>query len=283
MILAMVFLLFCTFVGSSVLVSATANAYRVNHLSDQQNFLTERSAALLLTDELQLEDDERLQLIVIDADLLYKEVNVGNGGVVTETGNTQEVKQITFQVTTNIPKEDITAMQTLQLEMAVWRALEEKGLSGENAILKNFPHGAAATTDDFVFKPSVTETDADKKYTGTIRVTATPRSRPSSATDPTSYPETNVTIPEYTASFTCGKGEQLYDFRVDFASHPNSQLKVNMDAFYGVGQEMKIESPARAGTPVGSGFTTGYYQLVTTQTQTVIAWDDPLLEKGDAA
>ena len=50
LILAMVFMLFCSFVGGSVLASATANAQRVAQLAEQQDFLLERSAALLASD-----------------------------------------------------------------------------------------------------------------------------------------------------------------------------------------------------------------------------------------
>ena len=62
MILALLFLMFCSFVGSSVLVSATANAYRVKLYGEQQDFLDQRSAALLLSDELQVPEGQRFRL-----------------------------------------------------------------------------------------------------------------------------------------------------------------------------------------------------------------------------
>ena len=53
MLLAMVFLMFCLFIGGSVLAAATANGSRVEHLkNDQQNYLSQRSAMLLMADML---------------------------------------------------------------------------------------------------------------------------------------------------------------------------------------------------------------------------------------
>ncbi len=287
MILALVFLLFTSFVGSTVLVSATANAYRVKHLSDQQAFLTERSAALLMTDQLQLEDNQRLQLIVVDSDLIYKEVTVGNGGVVTETATAPyQTRRITFQVVTNIANP--TPLQKLQLEMAVWRMLAEKGVSLTEAngyvSLVNFLQGEKL--ENLAFQPDATQSDP---FTGTLTVSAIPM--PVTFQADKGQPEQNlgatgVAIPTYTATFSCGTGDELYDFRIAFGS--GSQLKVNMNAFYGVGKQNIIESPARQfGSTKPSwyaaqGWKTQYYTLTTKSVQTVISWEDPMLEKGDA-
>ncbi len=280
MILALVFLLFTSFVGSTVLVSATANAYRVKHLADQQDFLTERSAALLMTDQLQLEDDQRLQLIVVDASLLYKEATVGDGGVVQETGDTFADRIITFQVVTNIAEPN--PMQKLQLEMAVWRYLEEEGIApnSHNVVLRNFLQGES--TDAFAFKPSASATAA-QRLQGAMTVTAASKPvtfQADKGAAEQNLPGTGVSIPNYTANFSCGSGDDLYDFFIVFAS--GNQLKVNVNAFYGKGNPNIIESPARQGTPAGSGFTTGFYTLTTTSVQTVISWEDPMLEKGGA-
>ena len=53
MILALVFLLFCTFVGGSVLAIATANSARIKHLTaEEQQFLNQRSAVRVMQDAL---------------------------------------------------------------------------------------------------------------------------------------------------------------------------------------------------------------------------------------
>ena len=66
MILAMVFMLFCSFIGGTVLASATANAQRVAQMAEQQDFLLERSAALLASDQLQLDDGKYLRMSIKD-------------------------------------------------------------------------------------------------------------------------------------------------------------------------------------------------------------------------
>lgn len=65
LILAMVFMLMCLFVGGSVLAAATANGGRVADLtSSQQSYLSQRSAALLMADMLEGDGNSNLQLTI---------------------------------------------------------------------------------------------------------------------------------------------------------------------------------------------------------------------------
>ena len=64
MILARMFMMFCAFIGGTVLASATANAQRVAQMAEQQDFLLERSAALMASDQLQLESGKYLRLSI---------------------------------------------------------------------------------------------------------------------------------------------------------------------------------------------------------------------------
>ena len=65
LILAMVFILMCLFVGGSVLAAATANGGRVADLtSNQQAYLSQRSAALLMADMLKGDGNSNLQLTI---------------------------------------------------------------------------------------------------------------------------------------------------------------------------------------------------------------------------
>ena len=87
MLLALVFLLFCLFVGGSVLASATANGGRVNDLkASQQEYLTQRSAMLLMADMLESNDGSDLQLTI-------KEEKISDG-------STETVK-VTFTIQDN--------------------------------------------------------------------------------------------------------------------------------------------------------------------------------------
>ncbi len=296
MILAMVFLLFCTFVGSSVLVSATANAYRVNHLSDQQDFLTERSAALLLTDELQLEDEVRgnpaeyLQLVVIDIDKCRQPVDVEESGAVIPQGNPSPHREITFQVITNIDTDDLTAMQRLQLESAVLRYLDENPAKSSALIpsTEGNPSPTAGITVKLKGFPGITDsaayvsmaeavsnfwlkTSADGAIEGTVTFTETKNSA------------NDIVIPSFDVNFSCGKGDELYDFWMDFGEA--SLLKVNMNAYYGSKPQVEVNYPASVNPDYDedAAGSKKYEQISTISTRTVISWGDPLIEKGAAA
>lgn len=67
MIMAMVFLLFCLLIGGSVLATATANGSRIENMTqNQQEYYSQRSAMLLMSDLLLGEDGQELQVVVTD-------------------------------------------------------------------------------------------------------------------------------------------------------------------------------------------------------------------------
>ncbi len=275
MILALVFLLFTSFVGSTVLVSATANAYRVKHLSDQQEYLTERSTALLLSDELQMADDDRLQLNVIDRVQTVQQVEVEPNGSYHPVEDVDPVYQrvITFRVYTTQAR--ITRFQRLMLETTINRYLTDHythaptspvTVSQNNTVvvLESFPIDARGERpsglSEFMYSPTINAEGL--AIGGSIEVTGSIQSGPV------------VELPTYTVNFSSGQGDDLYDFFLDFGNF--SQLKVNMNAFYGLTITEDVKSPPRAD---GSGLV---QQITTDVYQTVISWNDPIIEKGGA-
>lgn len=67
MLLALMFMMVCLFIGGTVLASATANGRRVaNMQSDEQEYLSQRSAMLLLANMLQTSSGDELTLIIED-------------------------------------------------------------------------------------------------------------------------------------------------------------------------------------------------------------------------
>ncbi len=67
MLLAMIFIMFCTFVGGTVLAAATANGSRVAKMThEQQAYLSQRSAALVIADQLTKGADNGLQLTIVE-------------------------------------------------------------------------------------------------------------------------------------------------------------------------------------------------------------------------
>ena len=86
-----------------------------------------------------------------------------------------------------------------------------------------------------------------------------------------------VSLPAYTANFSSGRENNIYDFYVDFGEL--SQLKLTMNAYSGTSNPIEVKSPASE----DSTSSTGYVQITTQVTQTTISWDDPMIEKGGAA
>lgn len=266
MLLALVFMLFCTFIGSSVLASATANAQRVAQMAEQQDFLLERSAALLVSDQLQLDSGDYLRLTVVDQRRNIQAVTVGNGGVVTIIpGKVMDDRVITFQVNSTA---DLTDMHRLMLESAVWRYLRENAAGETPTVeIQNFP-GSITSTSQFLFSDPISGADPDDYIIeGSLTVSS---SNPQDSTV--------SAIPTYTANFSIGRDLNAYDFFVDFGA--NSQLKMTMNAFSGTNSPITIHNPATEDTGFFENNDT--VQITTVTTQTTISWENPLIEKGGA-
>lgn len=267
LILAMVFMLFCSFVGGSVLASATANAQRVAQHAEQQDFLLERSAALLASDQLQLGTGKFLRLSITDADKLVEEVRIGNGGKVELTGESKMMRVISFQVNSSAP---LTQLHRLLLESTVYRYLREfaPGNDYDELVFVNFP-GNVTKLEDFMFRytlPSATSDDYDIR--GSLSVSAT------------MHGSSGVSIPGYTANFSSGRGDDLYDFFIDFGE--NSQVRMTLNAYNGTTQPITIKTPATEGQIPDDDDPTNYIQVTTVTRQITVSWEDPLIEKGGA-
>lgn len=266
MLIAMVFLLFTSFVGGSVLVAATSNAYRVAHLKDQQDYFTERSTALLIADELHLEENELLKLTVTDAIKSKYEVVFVEGGLFAKKTDASgaelppvEVKRyITFQLTTNV--DELTQMQKLMLETTVCRYLQSNPTditvvkNGEVIVLQGFDW--ATTKEQFMYQWSA----GDSEIKGELQISGSASIQGSG----------NISVLDsFEAYFTSGEGNQIYDFVVGFGDL--SQLMLTMNAFSGTSNPVDTKESADETTMT---------QVYSSMTQTVIAWDDPFVEKG---
>lgn len=268
MILAMVFMLFCFFIGGTVLASATANAQRVAQMAEQQDFLLEQSAALLLTDQLQMDAGAYVRLVVVDQDRTIQGMNKGNGGVFTPIeGAVAYDRVITFQVITNTELQDL---HQLLLEGAVWRYLRENTADEDPGkrityLFENFP-GNPTSLNSFLF--SDPRRPDDYLIEGSLNVTASNFSG-----------GTVSEIPSYTANFSVGRELHAYDFFVDFGE--DSQLKMTMNAYSGTGSPAPVPGmPVDNNTGLLPG--TDFVQIDVISTQTTISWEAPLIEKGGA-
>ena len=69
LIIAIVFMMFCIFIGGSILAAASANGARVEKaVSAEQEYLSLRSAALLLNEELRAGNDKGTSLNIVNDD-----------------------------------------------------------------------------------------------------------------------------------------------------------------------------------------------------------------------
>ena len=125
MLLALVFLMFCMLVGGSVLSAATANGSRAaRQKENQQAYLSQRSASLLLADMLKSTDEAAMQLTIKD---------VTSGGTRT----------ITFMAHGAGPQSE---MQMLLYDIAVSDYISELGNAEYTPGFVNFPNNYSVPT-----------------------------------------------------------------------------------------------------------------------------------------
>lgn len=260
MILAMVFMLFCSFVGGSVLASATANAQRVAQIAEEQEFLLERSAALLMADELKLEKNGYFRVKVVDEDQTIQPVLISEDGGIHINGASSKDRRIAFTLQSSVSKEKITPLQQMMAEAAVKRYLLEKapGISADKVSFAGFP----SSTGTFVAMMPTSTDKAEQIIQGSIGVSFEPEG------------ENVPKIDAYTANYVFGTGEDIYSMYVDFGDM--SQLKLSVSAYSGTSVLEDV-----LGAPIGEG--TNTVQITTDYTNTSIYWMDPFVEKGGAA
>ena len=256
MLIAILFMMFCLFVGGSVLAAATANGYRVAHMSDQQDFLNQRSAGLLIADELNhgLDQGENLSLSVEYVQRTYRAGTVLDGGGWVDGNLVSDQRTLKF-VAPFTPQKSMTAMQRLLYETAVCRYLHDNeiNLADVQVELEGFYYeGTQISWGGFWFAYSPTAVVIE----GTLNLEGTIGTQ-------------NFT--EYQVKFSSGAREIMYDFMVGFS---NSQMTVTADANVYTGdthnETMITNDPAYG----------GYVKLTVSAVETEIRWNHAYIEKG---
>lgn len=127
MLMAMIFLMFCLLIGGTVLGAATANGSRIEHLViEQQEFLAQRSAALVMGDMLTASDGTELQLIIKDVqsydaenDITTHTVSYTSPGMVNITSEANFMQSILFdRVEDTYPQNTDLEIFTVQISAA---------------------------------------------------------------------------------------------------------------------------------------------------------------------
>ena len=272
LIIALVFMLFCAMVGSAVLAAATANGGRIAALkSDQQEYLNQRSAATLLSDELQI---NRPKLTVEKKEVVRTTYTVSDGGVLTPTGSTT-TKTINFKVNGNVA----TQLQRVLFESAILRYLQANDMDDYAVTISGFTvagaNGSAGTEissiSDFRLYDSVKGENQDPECTLTVGLSE-------------GSVGAGKTVTNFSARVGCvgpapqnsdaNKTVAPYTFNVSFGE--DAKLYLRMYAATGSPNEYTYETQEP-----GSSSSVLVKVKTTTSTQT-ISWDPPEILKGAA-
>lgn len=243
MIFALVFLLFCVFIGGSVLAAATANAGRVASMTtDQQEYLSQRSAALVMADMLTETDDAPMQLIV-------KEVVMTTSSGVPAEGEedgaaTSTTIETTYTMETNEAKRR-SVLQRILIENAVRKYRASKADAGTGT--EHFSGFLFAGMTDTYTKDTLQLYQSDVVSFGVI--------------DPAS---TELTVWGNMSGYDMELGFDELDENGLLKSDPLSQISLTINAYFSTSDAVTVE---KNGT-------------TSKTTTTIIRWDPPVIEKG---
>lgn len=261
MLLAMMFMAFCVFVGGSVLSAAAANGSRVaKQAKDQQAYLSQRSAAIVIADELKGHPDDQLQMTVVEkttettvkipgsADAKDKKTSVSFELYPAEYLDENNIKTVVTK----------TEFQKLLYEAAVDLYMST---GSKNTY-------AVPTFKNFNFEKAYVYTYDDPNDNGMFQF--------------------DLTVSDPIAEGAENKGSLLvnsdYDLQVDFID--DSKLSIFLNANVGTSEPVVVESSKEELIREGSGEEATTSTKVTTTkittTTTIIRWDDPVIRKGGA-
>jgi len=272
LLIAMVFLLFCTCVGGAVLAAATANAGRVDALKyDQQEYLNERSAALLLKE--QFEDSYQIRIernTTEEVPVIFL-----SGGGIKIDGETVKTVNTTIKVGTTDSGVNVTnPVERIMYECAILRYLKVNqiktptgGTAEQNIAIQGFFYNGeqiTAVQDFWIWKQNTIDINL-QKANATMDINLSGEGIDSSIT----------------ATLYCtDKEDYLYDFYVDFAQRDangiateKAQLTLHMNASVGENS---------VGGSVVELDTANNKRVSSTYDNTTISWDAPVIDKGGA-
>ena len=240
MLLALVFLMFCMFVGGSVLAAATANGSRAaRQKENQQVYLSQRSASLLLADMLKSTDEAAMQLTIKDVSVKKK----------NDAGETTTTRKLTIMAhgKTEVKK---SLLHKLLYELAISRYVEKNGVDITTA------SGITPSYINFNFLgQSGAYSYAPPDENGTILLDLSEEK----LNDVTAYYSTNADA----------------DFVIEYIDPDANKTPVE-DEKNAQPQHSYVTMSMKCYTATSNPVTV---DGVTTTT-TIIRWDDPVIEKG---
>ena len=272
LIIALVFMLFCAMIGSAVLAAATANGGRIAALkSDQQEYLNQRSAATLLSDELQI---NRPKLTVEKKEVVRTTYTVSDGGVLTPTGSTT-TKTINFKVNGNVT----TQLQRVLFESAILRYLQANDMDDYAVTISDFTvagaNGSAGTEissiSDFRLYDSLKGKNQDPECTLTVDLS---KGSVGAGTPVTNFSARVGCVGPAPQNSDANKTVAPYTFNVSFGE--DAKLYLRMYAATGSPNEYTYEQQGE------SASSSELVKVKTTTNTQTISWDPPEILKGAA-
>lgn len=272
LIIALVFMLFCAMIGSAVLAAATANGGRIAALkSDQQEYLNQRSAATLLSDELQI---NRPKLTVEKKEVVRTTYTVSDGGVLTPTGS-DTTKTINFKVNGNVT----TQLQRILFESAILRYLQANDMDDYAVTISGFTvagaNGSAGTEissiSDFRLYDSVKGKNQDPECTLTVDLS---KGSVGAGTPVTNFSARVGCVGPAPQNSDANKTVAPYTFNVSFVD--DAKLYLRMYAATGSPNEYTYEQQGE------SASSSELVKIKTTTNTQTISWDPPEILKGAA-
>ena len=263
LLIAMVFMIFAIFVGGSVLAAASANGYRIEHLSDQQDYLNQRSAALLLAEELDVGAYSSISLDARYSTTTIQSVMIDPFGRETVTSDDVEVTNgLSFKINYN---GKVDALHRVMFEVAILRYIEQNDLGSMIPTFQDFVYDNGTASGQTITSLDDFWTLDRENCIGSIHITGI---------------KDGDTFTDYTARYASGMNDQLYDFIVDFGEF--SQITITMSGNSGTRPQRGTPEYKDSYTPIGSEYEYAK-RMVTEVERTIISWDAPVISKGGTA
>ena len=272
MILAMLYMLVCAFVGGSVLAASTANASKVANLQNQQAFLSQRSSVFLLTGQLKTVTRHRLSITDTTQTIHFGELKPNGSFEIDTSRDPVERRIITFSIPQLAAGEQYTHLEQILYESAIACFLAQNptpaGVAQQLEFDRSFlslPHRPSGVysypTDCILYK------DNAVGLGGTIECSFSSVSLPSFQTQ---------------LSLATGTGN-LYDFCLDFGTE--TQLGATLYASVNSPAPMVVDyPPSEEEIQLDDGTTrTEQVQISASIINRGIYWGAPQIEKGGSS
>ena len=265
MILALVFLMFCIFVGGSVLAVATANSARIQHQTEsEQQFLRQRSAVRLMQEGMTQGEQPTIRLSVHIITTTTQKVKILNGGGLEYIGTPTSSLHFTFSGP--VTNEKKPAAQRLVYESAIYRVLDMYNyVASDTMAFTNleFLSLDGRTSEALYYRSSSSNNFWLSGATGNQILISDPVD-----------PSVNLN-----AQVICSGGTSPYNFWITFGENgQNAQVSMKMQATVSE-RPSQQSAPYYVDDPSSSDERIQFQKTDTTQTIT-ITWIAPEIVKG---